>query len=121
MTLLAGATGIGYAAGSAAAGRLADVNGHTGAFAVTVAAAASAAVLAAVSQPLLRRLGGPDLPGGALPGHCLKRGVRSTSRAQEVLAESGPSTALTRRSAPRLREIVGRGGGGAVVAARTLR
>ena len=61
MTLLAGATGIGYAVGSAAAGRLADVHGHTGAFAVTVAAAASAAVLAAASQPLLRRLGGPGV------------------------------------------------------------
>ena len=57
MTLLAGATGIGYAVGSAVAGRLADVHGHTGAFAVTVAAAMSAAVLAAASQPLLRRLG----------------------------------------------------------------
>ena len=60
MTLLAGATGIGYAAGAAAAGRLADAHGHTGAFAVTVTAAASAAVLAAAAQPLLRRLGGPD-------------------------------------------------------------
>jgi hypothetical protein len=48
--------------GSAAAGRLADEHGHTGAFAVTVTAAASAAVLAAASQPLLRRLGGPDVP-----------------------------------------------------------
>ena len=38
MTLLAGATGIGYAVGSAVAGRLADAHGHTGAFAVTVAA-----------------------------------------------------------------------------------
>ena len=62
MTLLAGATGIGYAVGSAVAGRLADEHGHTGAFAVTVTAAASAAVLAAASQPLLRRIGGPDLP-----------------------------------------------------------
>ena len=60
MTLLAGATGIGYAVGSAVAGRLADVHGHTGAFAVTVAAAASAAVLAAAAQPLLRRIGNPD-------------------------------------------------------------
>ena len=60
MTLLAGATGIGYAVGSAAAGRLADLHGHTGAFAVTVAAAASAALLAAVSQPMLRGIGGPD-------------------------------------------------------------
>lgn len=60
MTLLAGATGIGYAVGSAAAGRLADVHGHPGAFAVTVGAGVAAAALAAVSQPLLRRVGGPD-------------------------------------------------------------
>ena len=62
MTLLAGATGIGYAVGSAVAGRLADEHGHTGAFAVTVTAAASAAVLAAASQPLLRRIGARDSP-----------------------------------------------------------
>ena len=60
MTLLAGATGLGYAVGSAAAGRLADVHGHTGAFAVTVTAAASAALLAGLSQPLLRGIGAPD-------------------------------------------------------------
>jgi MFS family permease len=61
MTLLAGATGIGYAVGSALAGRLADERGYTAAFAVTVTAAASAAILAAASQPLLRRIGRPDL------------------------------------------------------------
>ena len=60
MTLLAGATGLGYALGSAVAGRLADLQGHTGAFAVTVTAGASAALLALSAQPLLRRLGGPD-------------------------------------------------------------
>lgn len=60
MTLLAGATGIGYAIGSATAGRLADVHGHPGAFAVTVGAGVAAAALAAASQPVLRRLGGPD-------------------------------------------------------------
>src|SRR5690606_12703938 len=45
MTLLAGATGIGYAAGSATAGRLADhvgAGGHTVAFAVTGAATGTA-------------------------------------------------------------------------------
>ena len=68
MTLLAGATGIGYAVGSAVAGRLADVHGHTGAFAVTVAAATSAAVLAAASQPLLRRIGHRDPRPAATPG-----------------------------------------------------
>jgi MFS family permease len=60
MTLLAGATGIGYAVGSALAGRLADVHGHPGAFAVTVTAGVTAAVLTAGSQPLLRRIAGSD-------------------------------------------------------------
>ena len=45
MTLLAGATGIGYAVGSSVAGRLADIGGHTPAFAVTVTATACAVVL----------------------------------------------------------------------------
>lgn len=46
MTLLAGATGVGYALGSSVAGRLADAGGHTPAFAVTVTATAMAVVLA---------------------------------------------------------------------------
>jgi MFS family permease len=54
MTLLAAATGLGYALGSATAGRLADVSGHTAAFAVTVSAGGAALVLAAAAQPLLR-------------------------------------------------------------------
>jgi MFS family permease len=54
MTLLAAATGLGYALGSATAGRLADASGHTAAFAVTVCAAATALVLAALAQRLLR-------------------------------------------------------------------
>ena len=45
MTLLAGATGIGYAVGSSVAGRLADLGGHTPAFGVTVTATACAVVL----------------------------------------------------------------------------
>lgn len=45
MTLLAGATGIGYALGSSIAGRLADIGGHTPAFAVTVTATACAVAL----------------------------------------------------------------------------
>ena len=56
MTLLAGATGLGYALGSATAGRLADMHGHPGAFAVTVGAALTAAALATASQPALRRV-----------------------------------------------------------------
>ncbi|MEH3032581.1 MAG: MFS transporter [Aeromicrobium erythreum] len=48
MTLLAGATGIGYAAGSSLAGRLADAGGYTPAFGVTVGATLAAAVLSLV-------------------------------------------------------------------------
>lgn len=55
MTMLAGATGIGYALGAALAGRLADVNGHTAAFAVTVAAAGLAVVIALTSNKALRQ------------------------------------------------------------------
>ncbi|MCL3817700.1 MFS transporter [Aeromicrobium wangtongii] len=54
MTMLAGATGIGYAIGAALAGRLADANDHTSAFAVTVAAAGLAVVIALVSNRALR-------------------------------------------------------------------
>jgi len=54
MTMLAGATGIGYALGAAIAGRLADEGGHHPAFAVTVAVAAAAVLLALVSNRALR-------------------------------------------------------------------
>lgn len=54
MTVLAGATGIGYAVGSTVAGRLADAHGHTAAFAVTVTVMASALALVAGSQQRLR-------------------------------------------------------------------
>ncbi len=65
MTLLASVTGVGYALGSAVAGRLADAQGHHGAFSVTVAAGVTAAVLALASQPLLRRATAPAPPSGA--------------------------------------------------------
>lgn len=55
MTLLAGATGIGYALGASVAGRLGDTQGHTAAFAVTVGACALAAVLSLVLHPAVRR------------------------------------------------------------------
>lgn len=55
MTLLAGATGLGYAIGAAIAGRLADIDGHTAAFGVTVAATVVAVVVAATAQGTLRR------------------------------------------------------------------
>ncbi|EFQ82500.1 transporter, major facilitator family protein [Aeromicrobium marinum DSM 15272] len=54
MTLLAGATGIGYALGASLAGRLADDSGHRPAFAVTVAAAGVALVLALAANRTLR-------------------------------------------------------------------
>lgn len=81
MTLLAGATGVGYAVGSSTAGRLADaaarggdgalggLAGHTAAFVVTVAGAGLALVLLALTQRLLvlprgQLLGGLGGPGG---------------------------------------------------------
>ncbi len=54
MTLLAGATGIGYALGASLAGRLADESGHRPAFAVTVAAGGCALLLAGVANKSLR-------------------------------------------------------------------
>jgi MFS family permease len=54
MTLLAGATGVGYALGASVAGRLADDGGHTPAFAVTVGAAGVAVLLAAAANRVLR-------------------------------------------------------------------
>lgn len=54
MTMLAGATGLGYAVGAAVAGRLADSGGHTPAFGVTVTAAACAVLLAGVANRSLR-------------------------------------------------------------------
>lgn len=60
MTLLASATGLGYALGSAVAGRVADASGYHGAFVVTVWATAVAAALAVAAQPVLRRIRRPD-------------------------------------------------------------
>lgn len=54
MTLLAGATGVGYALGATVAGRLADGGGHTPAFAVTVCAAGLAVLLAVTANKSLR-------------------------------------------------------------------
>ena len=52
MTLLAAATGLGYAVGSAVAGRLADAHGHLGAFSVTVVAGGPGrSLLAGGAQP----------------------------------------------------------------------
>nr|WP_232523152.1 MFS transporter [Nocardioides sp. MAH-18] len=54
MTVLASATGLGYAAGSTIAGRLADEHGYTAAFGVTVSAMLLALVLVAGAQRMLR-------------------------------------------------------------------
>lgn len=55
MTLLAAATGLGYAVGAAVAGRLGDLSGATAAFGVTVTAGGLACVLAVLAGPMLRR------------------------------------------------------------------
>ena len=55
MTMLAGATGVGYALGSSVAGRLADQGGATQAFAVTVTAAALAFVFAVIFRGTLAK------------------------------------------------------------------
>jgi MFS family permease len=61
MTMLAGATGVGYALGSSVAGRLADAAAsHTPAFAVTVTAAGLAVLLSLGSQRLLRDARPPE-------------------------------------------------------------
>lgn len=54
MTVLASATGLGYAVGSTIAGRLADQHGHTAAFAVTVVAMAVAFVVVLTAQRRLQ-------------------------------------------------------------------
>ena len=55
MTLLASATGVGYALGSSLAGRLADAHGSTAAFGVTVGATVLAVSVMATQQGRLRR------------------------------------------------------------------
>jgi Major Facilitator Superfamily. len=55
MTLLAAATGLGYAVGAAVAGRLADWGGHTPAYAVTVAAGALAVAISWTARRTLAR------------------------------------------------------------------
>ena len=55
MTLLAAATGLGYAIGSSIAGRLADAGGATPAFAVTVVAGALALIVALAAGKLVKK------------------------------------------------------------------
>lgn len=68
MTVLASATGLGYAVGSSLAGRLADASGATAAFGVTVGATVLAALLMSTQQARLRRAAEPaPLPADAAP------------------------------------------------------
>ncbi|NYE38594.1 MFS family permease [Nocardioides cavernae] len=62
MTVLASATGLGYAVGSTLAGRFADASGATAAFGVTVGATVLAAVLMTTQQGRLRRATRPSVP-----------------------------------------------------------
>lgn len=55
MTVLASATGLGYAVGSSLAGRLADGSGAPGAFGVTIGATVLAVILMSTQQGRLRR------------------------------------------------------------------
>lgn len=82
MTVLASATGVGYALGSSVAGRLADDHGHRAAFAVTVAATALALLLAASQRGRLRRAGA----GAARREKHLQEGLDGASR---VIADPG--------------------------------
>ena len=105
MTVLASATGLGYALGSTVAGRLADHHGYTAAFAVTVSAMGLAVVLVALSQRRLRL--GPRR--GALSGRgaqpsvdarATSSGVKSTCRwvCSGLVASSSTSSAAVRPS-----------------------
>lgn len=55
MTVLAAATGLGYAVGAALAGRLADWGGHTPAYAVTVGAGGAAVLVAWTCRRVLEK------------------------------------------------------------------
>ena len=55
MTLLGGATGVGYALGSGLAGRAADADGYGAAFVVTIGATVAAVLLALLGQRPVRR------------------------------------------------------------------
>ena len=62
MTVLAAATGLGYAVGAALAGRLADWGGHTPAYAVTVGAGVAAVLMSWACGRVLTRAGTERLP-----------------------------------------------------------
>jgi len=62
MTVLAAATGLGYALGAAAAGRLADWGGHTPAYAVTVVAGGVAVLVSWSCARVLSAAESPRVP-----------------------------------------------------------
>jgi predicted MFS family arabinose efflux permease len=62
MTMLASATGLGYALGSSLAGRRADASGATAAFGVTVGATVLAVALMSTQQRRLRAASGVEQP-----------------------------------------------------------
>jgi len=83
MTLLAGGTTAGVAAGGGLAGRLADAFGFTGAYAVAVGAATVAVVLAfATRRTLVRRLTRAGTPSAASSGGVPAQRCSITSTAQ---------------------------------------
>jgi MFS family permease len=66
MTVLAAATGLGYAVGAALAGRLADWGGHTPAYAVTVGAGAAAVLVSWACRRVLERAERERRPGAVV-------------------------------------------------------
>ena len=71
MTVLASATGLGYAVGSTIAGRLADHHGYTAAFAVTVSAMACALVAGLALAAAAPGRPGPVAPRSVEPVGCV--------------------------------------------------
>jgi predicted MFS family arabinose efflux permease len=91
MTLLAAATGLGYALGSAVAGRLADDAGHGAAFAVAVTATATALLVAVVSRLVLRRFDRAGREGAVSPStHTDAAPAAEACRAEPIRATLAP-------------------------------
>ena len=80
MTLLAAATGTGYALGAAVAGRLGDELGYTAAFAVAVVGSAVAVALATLARPVLARAARDAAEPGGAGGARVVRPARERAR-----------------------------------------
>nr|WP_253945481.1 MFS transporter [Nocardioides sp. zg-DK7169] len=85
MTLLGGATGVGYALGSGAAGRAADAEGYGAAFVVTVAATVGAVLLALLGQRPVRRA----LDAASRASDATAEAAVSSAAAASVVAQPG--------------------------------